>query len=289
MEWFRFYEEALNDRKVQCLPAELFKAWINLLCLANEGDGVLPPVPDVAFRLRLSETDVRTVLDRLTQDGLIDELPGGALEMHNWSGRQRPSDNSLERVRNYRDKQRVKVLKSRGSDVTLQKPLPKRDSNAPDKRRGEEIREENTSAALQKKALETTQKGWYEQLFSEFWNQEDSEPGWKEFKRSIRTPERFEATLKERDRRLPEMLKREPQYRKTMRSWLMSKPWEGPKGQTPPQISTEKKASSFRQNAPQSIAEFEMPEERVQELQRDLESADAQIREWARIALGRVN
>ena len=33
MNWFRFYHGALHDPKVQSLRPELFKFWVNLLCL----------------------------------------------------------------------------------------------------------------------------------------------------------------------------------------------------------------------------------------------------------------
>ena len=41
--WFRFYNEALDDPKVQKLPPALFKSWVNLLCLTARHDGTLPP------------------------------------------------------------------------------------------------------------------------------------------------------------------------------------------------------------------------------------------------------
>lgn len=260
MEWFRFYDEVLEKRKVQQLPAELFKSWVNLLCLANKGDGLLPPLADVAYALRIPEQQADEILFRLRQEELIDELPCGALEMHNWQEHQRPSDNSNERVSKWRQQQREKRLKSTGKPVTLQQPLPQRDSNGTDQIRTDQIREEKNitppSAPLpaapdirlqQKRELETLQKSWYEQIWPEFWKQEDDDyqPGWKEFKRSVRTEERFLATLTAMERRTPDMLKREPQYRKSMASWLKTKPWETHKGQTPPPVSQSKSAASF--------------------------------------------
>ena len=52
--WFRFYDEALDDPKVQRLAPHLFKTWINLLCLASKEDGTMPSNDDIAFRLRIS-------------------------------------------------------------------------------------------------------------------------------------------------------------------------------------------------------------------------------------------
>ena len=47
--WFRFYDEALDDPKVQRLAPHLFKTWINLLCLASKEDGTMPSNDDIAF------------------------------------------------------------------------------------------------------------------------------------------------------------------------------------------------------------------------------------------------
>lgn len=53
--WFRFYDEALDDPKVQRLPGEDFKAWVNMLALASKHGGQLPAIGDMAFALRMDE------------------------------------------------------------------------------------------------------------------------------------------------------------------------------------------------------------------------------------------
>lgn len=300
MEWFRFYDGVLDDRKVQSLPCPVFRGWINLLCLANEGDGILPPLPDIAFRLRLSDEQAKELIDHLLAAHLLDELPGGALEMHNWNERQRPSDNSKTRVDIYRAKQRTKALKSTRSAVTLQSPLLSRDSNGTEERRQEERREETSSAppappdeipaetpqAQQKKELEKTQKGWYEQLWPQFWNKDESSPGWTEFKKRIRTQERFDDTMRVFERQLPKMLKREPQYRKTLGAWLRTQPWKDVDETPAPHNG--KTASIFRDqfaaNDPPRL-----PPEREQELKSMLSDPDDNIRNLAQIALGMVH
>ena len=110
MEWFRFYNGAINDRKVQQLPAELFKAWVNILCLAsatNKG-GELPALEDMAFALRMGDEQVTEVLAALEKAGLIDRDEAGNLAPHNWHGRQRKSDDVAERVRHHREGKRSK-------------------------------------------------------------------------------------------------------------------------------------------------------------------------------------
>lgn len=105
MRWFRFYSEALDDPKVQLLPPELFKVWVNLLCLANQSKerGQLPPLEECAFRLRLSDDDMRSAIAALAERGLLDfDGDGTSAGPHNWNGRQADSDNVAERVRRHR-------------------------------------------------------------------------------------------------------------------------------------------------------------------------------------------
>ena len=103
MRWFRFYSDVLDDPKVQHLSPELFKVWVNLLCLANESEprGFLPPVTDVAFRLRVNERKAASLIRSLREEGLFDD-DGETLRPHNWDGRQRRSDDIAERVQKHR-------------------------------------------------------------------------------------------------------------------------------------------------------------------------------------------
>ena len=99
--WLRFYVRTLNNPKVQQLTGTEFKGWVNLLCLAKEFDGSLPPVEDVAFRLRLSKQKAETLLKSLRSNGLID-----GDKMHDWDEMQYNSDSSTERVKQHRERQR---------------------------------------------------------------------------------------------------------------------------------------------------------------------------------------
>lgn len=106
--WFRFYSEVVNDPKVQKLPCEDFRAWVNMLCLASENDGRLPSIHDMAFALRMSEDAVLTVVERLSSGGLIDRLCGGVdgyhYAPHSWDKRQYKSDTSTDRVKRFRER-----------------------------------------------------------------------------------------------------------------------------------------------------------------------------------------
>lgn len=108
MQWFRFYNEALDDPKIQKLDGETFKAWINLLCLCARNDGLPHSVNDIAFALRLDFHGCSTVLSRLADGGLLDRLNGGANGMHyavhGWDKRQYKSDTSTDRVKRFRER-----------------------------------------------------------------------------------------------------------------------------------------------------------------------------------------
>lgn len=99
--WFRLYNDVVDDPKVQRLSADLFRSWINILCLASRNDGVLPNVTDLAFGLRIAQADVMTLLDRLTEAELMERTPAGWAP-HNWRGRQFASDSSTPRVQQHR-------------------------------------------------------------------------------------------------------------------------------------------------------------------------------------------
>lgn len=104
--WWRAYDEAVDNPKLQRLPPVLFKAWFNLCCITSANGGTLPPVADIAFKLRTSEAKVRTILSDLTSAGLIDADETGS-RPHNWRARQFISDRdptATERQRRKRDK-----------------------------------------------------------------------------------------------------------------------------------------------------------------------------------------
>jgi hypothetical protein len=131
MEWFRFYHDALNDPKVQLLSGDDFKAWINILCIASQSSprGTLPSRRDLAFKMRFSPSDGEAMIDRLIASGLLDEIDG-VMEPHNWPVRQRQSDSSTPRVRQFRERQKEKGSQTLPKEVdtdtdtdTEKKPL----------------------------------------------------------------------------------------------------------------------------------------------------------------------
>ena len=105
MEWFRYYVGTLECRKIQDLPPTLFKAWVNILCLARLADGRLTSVVDISFRLRCSVKQAQSWVDALVERLLLDpQNDGTSFIPHDWGEHQYSSDNVSERVRKHRMK-----------------------------------------------------------------------------------------------------------------------------------------------------------------------------------------
>lgn len=103
MRWFRFYDDVINDPKVQNLSGDLFKLWVNFLCLASKNNGSIPPLNEVAFALRCDEASVTLASQDFLKRGLLDQK-FGKLYPHNWNKRQFKSDTSTDRTKRYRDR-----------------------------------------------------------------------------------------------------------------------------------------------------------------------------------------
>jgi hypothetical protein len=103
--WFRVYDDLVDDPKIQRLDLLLFKALINLWCLASANNGVLPPIDQIAFKLRMRPDKAERALNELRAAGLIDDDERGA-RPHNWDKRQFTSDGSTLRVKRFREQRR---------------------------------------------------------------------------------------------------------------------------------------------------------------------------------------
>ena len=104
--WFRFYAKAMRDPKVMKLSDKDFRLWVELLSIAAENDGQIPPLDDLKHVLRRRLDHLKGGVDRLISGGLIDPLEGG-YEPHHWDKFQYKSDTSTDRVKKYREKRNV--------------------------------------------------------------------------------------------------------------------------------------------------------------------------------------
>lgn len=124
--WFRLYDRLLDDPKAQRLPPDVFKGWINLLCLAARSEGKLPGLSDIAFALRITDREADSLVTTLLDAGLLDDEPDGA-RPHNWDGLQFVTDadkSNAERQRRWRAKNGSKNSESVTGDRNVTKRLP---------------------------------------------------------------------------------------------------------------------------------------------------------------------
>lgn len=106
--WFRFYNRVLNDHKVQSLPAHLFKAWVNCMCIASENEalrGSLPNIEAVAYALRVTILKADATVSALVAARLF-EWRNGICYAHDWEEWQFQSDVSTDRVKRFRERLR---------------------------------------------------------------------------------------------------------------------------------------------------------------------------------------
>jgi len=156
--WFRYYDDALNDPKVQSLRGDLFKAWVNLLCVASKHGGAIPSVADAAFGLRLTEAKAAAVVAELAAARLFDRVEGGYVAPHNWSKRQFKSDASNKRVRAFRQRE-----KQQGDDVTgngAGNVTVTADVTAPEQNRAESEQNHSDAGAPRRDAEAAFQRFW---------------------------------------------------------------------------------------------------------------------------------
>lgn len=127
MKWFRFYHEAYRNPKVQDMRPELFKFWVNFLCVASESDtrGVVASESHLRLRIGLSKPLTKRFCDELEALALLHRDDAGALHPHDWDTLQPDSDDAAkrkaaERARTYANQQNgMSRDMSRDKNVTV--------------------------------------------------------------------------------------------------------------------------------------------------------------------------
>jgi hypothetical protein len=89
--WWRAYEDAVDDPKLQQVGLEMVGAWFNLVCISSRNGGRLPSIGHTAFSMRVSEAKASALIARLVSAGLFDK-DGDTFVPHNWKDRQFMSD-----------------------------------------------------------------------------------------------------------------------------------------------------------------------------------------------------
>lgn len=105
--WFRFHTGVVDDPKVQMLSPEMFKHWVNVLCIAGKYDGELPAIAVTAFTLHMSEAKAAGILAKLHSLNLLDKTEK-SFKPHNWDGRQykldKTDNTNADRQKRYRQR-----------------------------------------------------------------------------------------------------------------------------------------------------------------------------------------
>lgn len=106
MQWFRLYHRIVDDEKLRLLAFEDRWHFVALCCL--KADGLLDTPDDalrtrkIAVKLGVQIRELDEIGRRLQEVGLVDEM----LHPIAWDELQYRSDNSSERVKKYREKQK---------------------------------------------------------------------------------------------------------------------------------------------------------------------------------------
>src|SRR5919109_2595654 len=107
--WIKLYVEILDDPKMGWLSNHLWRRAIELFLLAgrNGNDGLLPPVEEMAWVLRLSQDKVLEDLIGLAEVGVVHETPQGWMVTH---FKDRQYSESYERTKRYLDRQKDRQI-----------------------------------------------------------------------------------------------------------------------------------------------------------------------------------
>ena len=121
--WFRIYDDALDDPRLQRLAPATFRAWFNLLCVASRNGGRLPDLAELTWLLRCGKKPLARRLDELRAAGLIEERDG-ALRPIEWERRQTLREtideplSGAERTRRWRDRRDPAVTTPRDEETS---------------------------------------------------------------------------------------------------------------------------------------------------------------------------
>lgn len=103
--WIKLYMDMLDDPRMGRLPDALFRRAIECHLLAGEvrQDGRLPPLADMAWRLRADERELERQLEALEAAGVLERAAEGGWLVSGFAVRQAPAS-GRERSQRLRDK-----------------------------------------------------------------------------------------------------------------------------------------------------------------------------------------
>lgn len=101
-QWFRMYSEFATDPKVQMLPEAMQRRLVMLFCMRCGDVTVTLRDDEIAFHLRISDTELEETKALFVAKGFIDS----GWNITNWEKRQFASDSSAARTKAYRDRKK---------------------------------------------------------------------------------------------------------------------------------------------------------------------------------------
>ncbi len=101
--WYRSYCDQHRNPKVVALSDKDFRLWHELLGIASENDGIIPPLPVLRSLVSVRYDRLTYALKCLLASELIDTY-GDSFRPRNWDKRQYKSDSSAARVKKHREK-----------------------------------------------------------------------------------------------------------------------------------------------------------------------------------------
>lgn len=116
--WAKLWIDILDDKKVADMPDWLFRRFIFFVLAAKEfdHDGLLQPVSDLAWRLRIPTDACTEALEALSKVGVTQKTADGWM-LVNFKKRQVYEDSTnAERQRRYREKHRNENITTNSND-----------------------------------------------------------------------------------------------------------------------------------------------------------------------------
>jgi len=129
--WIKLELKILYDPKMSRMPNYLWRRALELAMLAGEhgDDGLLGPVADMAYVLRIEESDLDKSLRTLSEIGIVHETPQGWV-VTNFKESQ-AAISSTQRVQAYRQRKGVgKKMKRRGNEDETEEERSPSSSNS---------------------------------------------------------------------------------------------------------------------------------------------------------------
>lgn len=129
--WFRFYTEALSDRKLRRLKPEHRWLWVAVLGAARMsckpgslyvGDGDPMTVDDLADIAAMPVKDVRAGMTAFVEAGMVDVDEHDAWVVCRWTERQFESDVSTHRTRKHRSMERSIAVPETVTEQPMERP-----------------------------------------------------------------------------------------------------------------------------------------------------------------------